>query len=44
MEVKKKQIKEIGKYREWGSVILYRVVKEGVTHESTCREVEICRK
>lgn len=44
MEGKKKQVREIGKYRERGSVSLYRAVREGVTTESTCREGEPCRK
>ena len=35
MEGEKKQVKEIGKYREWESVTLYRVVREGITDEST---------
>ena len=39
-----KQVKEIGKYRDWGSVVLYRVVREGITDESTCREGKRGRK
>lgn len=33
-----KHVKKIGTYREWESVILYRVVREGFANVSTYRK------
>lgn len=34
---KKRQIKEMGKYRELESVVLHRVIREDITYELACR-------